>query len=410
MSIVTLNNNQIDTIAIAAYKQALGESAVSTITTKDIVDSGGDESVIGSRDQYTKALINVTIRKWYSDTSYRSEYVDPFYEDSEKFGALMQAISVDVPAVTASHAWTDYTSGSTKVGQYTVYLPVVDTKVFGKSVSWALPITITDNQWDTAFHNGLELKGFISYIWLCVDNALVVHLESMNAINRNNFIAEKIAYAGSQGATGVHYINLVEKYAKFKGLSSLTADAFRQTPAALRYASEQISLFAGYFQKMSTLFNTEGKKRFTPKDRLVVEVLEQFEKDMTYNMEADTFHNDLVSLPGHKAIPSWQGLIDANTSDDIDFKAVSTINVQINDNTIVNKTGVVALIVDKWAIVHTFVDRYLASQRFDIDRVTHYEYQYTDRYINNLTMNGLVFTLEDYTAPTQEGGGGGGKS
>ena len=149
---------------------------------------------------------------------------------------------------------------------------------------------------------------------------------------------------------------------------------------------------------MSTLFNTAGKKRFTPKDRLICEILTQFELDMSYNMEADTFHNDLVALPGHRSIPSWQGLVDANTSDEITFDAVSTINVNTSGDEQINQSGVVALLVDKWAIAHTLVDEYLAGQRFDIDRINHYEYQYTDRYINNLTLNGLVFYLADYTA------------
>lgn len=405
-SVVTLNNNQISTVLIEAYKEALGSEALDTITLKDIIDTGGVSP--DSREQFTKALINVLIKNWYTDTSYRSQFDDPFYEDKEKFGALTQVISIDVPQVTASHAWTEYTSGTTTVGEYTVYLPVVDTQIYGKSCSWALPITITDNQWNSAFHNETELSGFAAYVWLCVDNALVCHIEAMNAMNRNNFIAEKIHYQGTQNAVGVHAINLVAAYANFTDpTTDLSVDKFRQTPAALRYASEQVTLYAGYMKKMSTLFNTSGKKRFTPEDRLVCEILTQFEKDCEYNMEADTFHNDLVALPGHRSIPSWQALTDATHANDIDFSVVSSINVKTASNDSVTQSGIVALLVDKWAIAHTFVDQYLASQRFDINRLTHYEYQYTDRYLNNLTMNGLVFYLEDYTAPTQEAGGGG---
>lgn len=402
MSVVTLNNNQITTTLNEAYKEALGSEALDTVTLKDIIDNGGVSP--DSREAFTKALLNVLIKNWYTDTSYRSQYDDPFYEDKEKFGALTQVISIDVPAVTESHAWTEYTSGTTTVGEYTVYLPVVDTQIYGKSNSWALPITITDNQWNTAFKNETELAGFTSYVWLCVDNALVCHIEAMNSMNRNNFIAEKIHYQGSQNAVGVHAINLVEAYAKFKDpTTDLSVDKFRQTPAALRYASEQIALYAGYMQKMTTLFNTSGKKRFTPKDRLVCEILTQFEKDCEYNMEADTFHNDLVALPGHRSVPSWQALIDATHASDIDFSVVSSIKVKTASNDTVSQSGIVALLVDKWAIAHTFIDQYLASQRFDINRLTHYEYQYADRYLNNLTMNGLVFYLADYTAP--EAGG-----
>lgn len=393
----TLNNNQIATLLNQATAMSLGSEEVATLDLEHLVDRGNDPSVLGSTEQFTKSLINVIVKNWYEDSSYRSEFDDPFFEDKERFGALTQAISIEVPEVHESAAWKNYTSGETKVGQYTVYLPVVSTQLFGKSVSWALPITLTDDQWDTAFHNVTELATFVSYVWLCIDNTLITHIESMNSMNRNNFIAEKLVYQSSENATGVHAINLVELYAKSHGLTSMTVNQYRTTPAALRNGSEQITLYAGYMRKMSTLFNTAQKKRFTPADRLVCEVLTQFEKDMSYNMEADTFHNDLVSLPGHRSIPSWQGLINANSNGEITFDAVSTINVKTSNGDTINQSGIVALLVDQWAIVHTFINQRVGMQRFDIESINHYEYQYTDRYINNLTMNGLVFYLADYT-------------
>ena len=36
-----------------------------------------------------------------------------------------------------------------------------------------------------------ELRSFVAYILMMVDNALVVHIEDMGNMNRNNFIAEK---------------------------------------------------------------------------------------------------------------------------------------------------------------------------------------------------------------------------
>ena len=41
----------------------------------------------------------------------------------------------------------------------------------------------------------------------------------------------------------------------------------------LRYMSRKIAEYTGYMQEQTALFNTEGKVKFTPSDRLVVEVL-----------------------------------------------------------------------------------------------------------------------------------------
>ena len=101
MSVVTLNNNTVYSIINAARAQALGggsEEAIASLDLKDIVDAGGDETVIGSREAFAKALINVLVKNWFTDTSYRSSYSDPFFEDSARFGAITQMISVEVPA------------------------------------------------------------------------------------------------------------------------------------------------------------------------------------------------------------------------------------------------------------------------------------------------------------------------
>lgn len=389
----TLNNNQVQTLLNSAYTQATGAAELTALTLKNFVDTGQSSDIQGSTEAFTKALINVIIRNWFADTSYRSVFNDPFYEDQEKFGGIMQFISVQVPEVKQSRAWNEYVSGTTTVGQYTVYLPVVESQLYGHSVSWALPITITDNQWNTAFHSEQELAGFVEYIWLCVDNALLQHIEDCSAMNRNNFMAEKIKYQGTAEAKGVHAVNLVKKFCEKTGTSAMTVNEFRTNKDALIFASQQFMLTKDYFRKQTTIFNTAGKVRFTPDDRLVIEVLSDFENDIIANAQSSTYHDEMIALPGHRSIPAWQNF--QNT----DFATVSSINVNTgSDGSSVEQSGIVGLIVDKWAIVHTFIDQYLASQRFDIDRVTCYEYQYTDRYINNLTMNGVVFYLADVSA------------
>ena len=169
------------------------------------------------------------MKNWYTDSSYRSEYVDDFYEDAQQFGAIMQAISASVPAVKENSAWQTFVSGSSTVGVYTVYLPTIDATYYAKSTSWALPITITGEQWDSAFRNESELAGFVSYLWLVLDNAIVQHMEDMNAENRNNFLAEKIQ-AQADGVAGVHCVDLVAAYVADRGITTaFTAKDFLAT-------------------------------------------------------------------------------------------------------------------------------------------------------------------------------------
>ena len=211
-----LNNNACYTLLNAAYKQVVGDTAIATEDLSDFVETGAAyDSLIADnawKDQFTKALLAQCVKNFYLDTEYRSGYESPFFKDSRRFGAITQMISCEVGDVQESHAWQQFISGTSQVGVYTIYLPSVSAKTVGHSASFELPIAITDEQWDTAFKNEDELATFVAFVMMTVKNSLEVYLESCEEMNRNNFIAEKIAYAASVSATGVHVIDLVALY------------------------------------------------------------------------------------------------------------------------------------------------------------------------------------------------------
>ena len=396
----TLTNEQIKTIVNEAYKQATGQEAVGNIDLSIFSDIGSAE-VTGLREKFTKALIGVITKNWFTDTSYRSQYRDVFFEDSERFGAIVQAISVEAPEVQDNSAWNDFVSGTSKVGQYTVYLPVVHSKYYTKSESWSLPITITGEQWDTAFRNENELSAFVSYVLMIVDNKIVEHMENMNMMNRNNFIAEKILYSESVGAKGVHVVDLVRMYALENGKNAFTVSEAMNNADFLRWASMKLKEYKGYFGKQTSIFNTEQITRFTPADRLVVQLNDKFVNSIEAVALSTTFHDEMVALPNFERVPYWQGIGDTS------FESVTSINVTTASgkgagagkaDVPVNRSGIVGLMCDKWAIIHTIRSNRVASQHFEIENLTHYEYQHRDSYMNNLTMNAVVFVMNDYTA------------
>lgn len=391
MAITKLTNTQIQTIVNSAYKQMTGKEAMTTEDLSAFSDNGTSD-VTALRETFTGKLLATVAKNWYTDSSYRSSYRDVFFEDASRFGAITQAISVTVPEVKENSAWKGFQSGTTTVGQYTVYLPVVDTKYYVKSESWALPITITGEQWDTAFRSEADLYDFVGYIFMCVDNALVQHMEDLNNANRNHFIAEKIN-ASNNSVAGIHVVDLVSAYVADTGISTdFSVAQFLNSENALRYAIEQIGLYIGYMKKQTALFNTEGKVRFVPEERLVVQLLGFFTKRLDTVARSQTFHNDLVALPLYDEVPAWQNM------NILTFDNLSKINIKLSNTVTVDQSGIVGLICDKWAIVHTQKSQRVATQRFDIEDLTLYEYQYRDQYMNNLTMNAVVFLLKDHTA------------
>ena len=401
----SVDNNSAYAIVNAAYKQALGSSAVDTITLDDFADAGvAYESLTVARDKFMKALIDQTVN-FYTDTSFKAEYDDPYYVESRRYANIVQMLSAQAPEVQESHSWKNLapvwnseTSSYDKVsiGTYEVNPPIVDTSYYTKSVSWELPIAISEEQMTDAFKSGDALRGFVDYIFVVVENALIQHRKDMNAQNRNAFIADKILYAGSVGAKGIHVVNLLTEYNSQRSKNISTVAAFFADPAATRFASAQLELYAKYLREQSTVFNTKGLPKFVPQDRLVVEVNSYFENALNETSYNDSYSRELISLPGYRSVPSWQGfgVTDGLASTVAGaFDQVSKIDVSVAAGD-VEKSGIVALMADKYAIMHTIRQERVAAQYFEMEDVTLYAYQNRDQYMENLGQNAVVFTVE----------------
>ena len=513
-----LNNNSVDETVNAAYKQATGFKDIEALTLKDIIDAGSTDggALVGKKEQFTKALISMWAKNMFTDTEYSVDE-DPYYVDSREWGAITQMISAEAPAVRESHAWKEFTSGSSTVGTYTVYLPIVSTKYYGKTTSWELPIAISYEQYADAFRDAEGFNSFRAYIFVVLRNAIKQHRKDMNDANRNNFIAEKYRFANTLTATGkytvkidtaaaatdvieicghnitwianggtpdageialpasntptneaaalatylnalatgnetnytwtstgavltatqdadalhalpvtasvpdsadtmkitftevtpcgspkgVHVFNLRTMYnAEMNPTNSVSsAAAFMADKDCLRYMSRKIAEYSGYMQEQTALFNTDYKVKFTPRERLVVEVLAYAEQAMNSVLQSDTYHEMYTSLPLHKTISAWQGMGDgiSGANSAISFTDVSTINAIVDDGssgTTVNISGVVAFACDKWAIMHTIRSERVAARNFDPEALDLYFYQFRDAYLNNLGLNAVVFRVD----------------
>lgn len=192
-----LNNNSVDSTINEAYAIATGLTGVDNLTLKDIIDAGTTDggALVGKKEQFTKALIMLWAKNIFADTAFQEDEDDPYYVDYREWKSIIQMISAQAPDVQESHAWQEFTSGVSQVGVYTVYLPIVSTKYYGKSNSWELPITISYEQYKDAFAGAEGFNDFRAYVFTVVENKIKKHRKTMNDANRNNFMAEKYLYS-----------------------------------------------------------------------------------------------------------------------------------------------------------------------------------------------------------------------
>lgn len=387
-------NYDATTIVNAAYAQVTGDTALAALSVENIIDQGTASSVFtNSREQFTTALIERITKTLFTDERYAESYNDPYYVNSERFGAVTSIISAEAPAVKANPAWASLTSGSSTVGVYTVTMPVVDQRLYAKSSSWSLDITITGEQWDTAFTSADELRNFVDYLFVVIENAITQHREDMNSANRNSFMAAKVLAQADVSNTGVHVIELRAAYNAARGKSIATKEAFLADPDAMRWASKMIVLYADYLKKQSVLFNTSGKVKFVPADRLVLEINSGFERSIEEVALSDTYLEEMRRISDFHRVPYWQA--EKTATGVLDFEATTSIDIKFDKDTTVEQSGIVAFLCDKYAIMHTIKSQRVAVQPFPIEDLTIYSYQYRDAYMNNLDLPALVFTLED---------------
>ena len=404
-------NNDISSLVKSAFSQVVGSDDIDTLDLADFCETGkGYSDLIANnawKEQFTKALLQQCVKNFYTDTSYREEYRDPFYKDSRRFGAIVQAISADLPegAIRESHAWQNFVSGTTTAGSYTLILPSVDAKLYGKTGSWELVCSVTGEMWDTAFKNEDELSKFVAYIMMIIDNQIVAHLENCNEMNRNNFIAELINYASGVSATGVHVVDLLALYRAETGDTTITTkEGFMADDKCMRFAGETMDKFTGYLSKMSVLFNVSGKKKFTPKSRQVFQVLQHFYSRMKTVVYADAYNLDFVKLPGFDVVPYWQGFGEASSiTGSVDFDEISAIKVKTADGNTVSQDGIVGLLCDEFSILHTVISERVAHTRFDPENIDQYYYQFRDQRMNNLDMPAVVFVINDVSQQQNAG-------
>lgn len=402
MGIKVLNNNQCAEILNSAFAMSTGSEEVGTLNLSGIIDRGADPSVIGSVEQFTKALMNVLVRRIWSDAEYRGSLDSPFWEDEEAFGAIIECVSIDYPEVTDSKAWTDFSPTVNSetgeityvtIGTYEVRPLGVTAKHYGATHSWELPYSYSLTQFKTAFRSEADMREYIMKMAVIVKNALTIHLENLDNMNRNALMASVLAYNSGENVTGVHKVNLVEAYQKSLGTpQAMTAEEYLNSVDGMRFGSETFRKYISYTRKPSTMFNTASRLRFVPDDRMVVQILEEFKLRMERVALTEAFNTEFANLPLAKSQPFWEGFGDKGT-----FDEVSKISVKLtSDGSAITQSGIVGIICDKYACIHTIVSRRNVSQYFEREDIVTNTFQFTDRRMIDDTQTCIVFTVEDF--------------
>ena len=375
---------QIYTLVNETAKESMGEKAIAVKDVSSLIALG--DSVLSSAsntENFLNTLVDRIARTVFSVRRYETD-TEGMVRHPFEFGCIVQKIYVDMPEAKQNNSWEIGKEGYTPVFA-PVIKPVAKQKLFKGITTWEVDVTIPDYMLRTAFLNETSMATFIDAIFTAMDNMITLALENNANLTRASFIARKLKGGKPCGA-----INLLHEYNTLTS-ASLTVESAMMNAEFLAWASRAINLWVKRMSKMSVLFNEEGYKRHTPKDKIVVNLLQDFTSACDTFLGANTFHDELVKLPMYDSVAYWQG---AGTS--FDFNDTSAINIKLDETEhgTISKKGIIGVIYDYEAMGVTLNERRSTSERNNHDEYTNYYNKANIGYFNDMSENGIVFYLE----------------
>lgn len=332
--------SQIKNIINDSVADALGKNfGVTQVDTSDVVSMGQAISQFNAYEGFFNALVNRIVKTVYFVRTYEGN-TRSVLRDEHEYGAFIQKVYYDLPEAVDNPTWkiptTDTPPAYTQASPYDVSATVpVSALIFGGKGTWSIEIIRPLEQIKTAFLDTSAMMSFIDGIYVTVENSFKLEEERL--------VAQAVNTAMASALDGGIARNLLAEYnAKYS--QSLTVASALVSADFLRFASKEIRRTIVNMRKMSTVFNKAGYATFTDESKNVVEMLSEFASAVDTYLTADTFHDELVALPGYDEVPFWQ-----SSGKAFDFADTSKIDIDhddINGGNGISQDGIIAFVHD----------------------------------------------------------------
>lgn len=367
-------------------QEVIGDSVVLQEDLSNTVDIGTEIFNANAVDNYVRSLVNHTGKVVFVNRPY-SGNVPSVLMDRWEYGSVLEKIQAELPDATENESWelTDGASYDPNI----FYKPTVTAKFFNKRVTFEIPMSFTERQVKESFSNAEQLNGFLSMLYNAVDKSMTVKIDSLVMRTINNMIGETVYddYGANSlsASSGVKAINLLYLYNQ-RYRTSLTAANAITTPEFIRFAAYEMGVTASRLTKMSTLFNVDGKPRFTPNDLLHVVMLADFRKAANVFLQSDVFHDQFTSLPNAEEVPYWQG-----SGTGYGFSDISNVKIKTASEHEMNIGGVLGVMFDRDALGVTNLDRRVTTNYNPKGEFFNNWYKFDAGYFNDLAEQFVVF-------------------
>ena len=388
MALITLQPKQVAELTNDALKNTLGEET--TLLTEDlegVIDVGTNLENANAYKNFIENLMIATAKYIFRYRAYKAKAPNVL-RDNYEFGQLIQKIRTKLPDASENQSWNIQPNASYDDNVYTPN--ETEVKLFMLQITFEVRKSITNDQIKNAFTNAKQLGSFVSMQFGYVQNRLELDLENLTYMTMNNYMAELIKL-NTGGNAGKRVIPLLTLYKAEdpKADASLTADKALFDKGFLIYASAKIKDYMNLMQRYNVSFNAEGVQTFTPEDLQHVCLYSQFVDNMASYAESSTFHDEFIKLPEGFKVDYWQGIGSNSIADR------TKISIEVaSDGTKVEKSYIIGFIFDHDALGVNHDDPSVETKYIRSAQFTNYWYKEKLGMFNDLSENGLVFTLD----------------
>lgn len=381
-----------------AIADALGKNAsISTLNTTDLVSLGKSLANMNLLEGWYAAMANRIVKTVYFVRVY-GQRQRSVLRDEHEYGAFVQKVYYKAPDFVANPEYglpqapvspaTEYTYNQSS--PYDVSAVVeVSASVFGGQGTLALEFVRPVDQIRTAFISEAEMIRFIDGLYVAADQRIKLAEEELTDLAVNTAIAYDVDNNKVRNLLTEFNALLPEE------ADPLTAAQAVRDADFLRYACMEIGQTIDYMGEMSTIFNVEGYETFTDRENMVVEVLSYFARSMEVFLQADTFHDSLVSLPRYESVPRWQRLKNSVAQDFASLSAIKIQNSAINSGNALTVNGVIAFVHDIEHVAAYFGHRRTWEKYNERDDVYIHGDTMRKGYAVDGHANGVVFIVAD---------------
>lgn len=379
---------QIYSIINTASQEVLGESALVQEDMSNIVDIGSAVFDNNSFDAFVRSLVDHIGRVVFVDRVYRGR-VPSILRDGFEYGAVLEKLACELPEAQENESW-ELQSG-TSYDPNIFLAPVITAHFYNKKVTFEIQLSVVERQLRSAFSSGSQAASFVAMIFNAIENSMTIKLDALIMRTICNMIGETVYDDyGANAITGgshVKAVNVLYLYNQTVDAGdALTAANCMQSPAFLRFASNLMKMYKDRLAVESTLFNIDGKPRFTPADRLHFVVLSEFAAGVESYLQSDTFHDEMVALPKYESVPFWQG-----SGTGYDFTDTGKVYLTTASGHNETVTGVLGVMFDSDACAVCNMDRRTTSAYNPKGEFTNSFFKMDCQYLNSFQENFVVF-------------------